>query len=116
MKKLFILLLVFYSLKAAAQDTIKNTGNADSVTSVRVPAMFPDGADAWRNFLNQHVHKDVAANHRAPQGNYIVTVSFLIDTTGEVTEVTILNDPGYGTAEDVKRAFKNCPDWIPGHH
>lgn len=25
----------------------------------------------------------------------------------------VLQDPGYGTADDVLRAFKHTPDWLP---
>ena len=98
-----------------AQDTAKQTVtiNTDSFTSVQKEAQFPGGQDAWRQFLEQHVHPRVAARHKAPPGNYTVTISFLVDKTGKVTEVKALNDPGYGTAEDAVNAFKHTPDWIP---
>ncbi len=98
-----------------AQDTAKQTTAIDtpSLVSVQVEARFPGGTDAWRAFLEQHVHPRVAAKHKAPPGNYTVTISFLVDKTGKVTQVQALNDPGYGTAEDAVNAFKHTPNWIP---
>jgi protein TonB len=55
----------------------------------------------------------VPAKHKAPAGTYTVTIRFLVDKTGKVTEVEALNDPGYGTAQDAINAFKHTPDWIP---
>jgi hypothetical protein len=37
----------------------------------------------------------------------------MVDTTGKVYDVQIVNDPGYGTAQDVLKAFKHCPLWTP---
>ena len=54
-----------------------------------------------------------AAKHKAPPGNYTVKVSFLVDKEGKVSNVEIINDRGYGTADDVLKAFKHSPDWIP---
>ena len=78
-----------------------------------IPARFNGGQDAWRKFLEKNIHPRVPADNGAKPGNYTVTVSFLVDTTGKVSDVQIVNDPGYGMAGDVLRAFKHCPDWIP---
>jgi protein TonB len=115
MKYTLIAAFLFLSLSLHAQDTTKQTITIDShtFTSVQTEARFPGGKDAWRAFLEEHVHPKVAARHKAPPGNYTVTISFLVDKAGKVTEVHALNDPGYGTAEDAVNAFKHTPDWIP---
>ena len=76
-------------------------------------AKFPGGQQAWFKFLEKNIHTEVAANHGAKPGNYLVTVSFLVDTSGKLSEVQVLNDPGYGTAEDVLKALKHSPNWLP---
>lgn len=115
MKITILACLFIVSLHASAQDTdIVPQGNkTDTLTSVDVEAKFPGGIDAWRTFLVEHVHVTVAANHKAPPGNYTVEVSFMVDTTGKVTNVKIDQDPGYGTADDVLKLFKHSPNWIP---
>src|ERR1044072_2895041 len=112
MKYALIAAFLILSVCLHAQDT---TAAKKDITfpSVQVEAQFPGGRDAWVTFLEQHVHPKVAAKHKAPPGKYTVTMSFLVDTTGKVTEVQALNNPGYGTAEDAVKAFKHTPKWIP---
>ena len=96
-----------------AQDTSIHKVTSDSSTSVRVKPQFPGGSDAWLHFIVMNIHADVAYQHGAPTGSYIVTASYLIDTTGKISNVTILKDPGYGTGQDVLKLLKHSPRWIP---
>ena len=107
---LSIFLLTCFCLHA--QDTTQQDGDKE-FSKVQVEAKFPGGQIAWQEFLQQHIHARVPAKHKAPPGNYTVTMSFLVDKTGKVTDVKALNDPGYGTAQDAVNAFKHTPDWIP---
>ena len=43
----------------------------------------------------------------------MVTISFLVDDNGKVSEVKALTNPGYGTAEEAVRVVAKGPDWIP---
>ena len=76
-------------------------------------AMFPGGSNAWTEYLQNNLHSNVAAKHKAPVGTYTVTVSFLVDKEGKVIEVQALTQPGYGTSEEAIRVIKNSPDWLP---
>lgn len=82
-------------------------------TSVQVEAKFPGGQDAWLKYLERNLNAQTPSDHRAPAGNYTVTVSFLVDEEGNVSDVHALNDPGYGTAEEAVRVIKNGPKWVP---
>ena len=113
MRHLYLLVLLFFVDQASAQDTTNTSSANNANTSVNVPAMFPEGQEVWKKLLNSRLNPFTPAEMGAGPGVYVVTVSYVIDTTGEVTELKILNDPGYGTAGDVKRAFKNVPKWIP---
>ena len=112
MKILLLASLLLLTVCLYAQDT---TGTEKDVTftSIQIEAQFPGGQDAWIAFLTNHIHPTVAADHKAPLGRYTVTVSFLVDETGKVSEVQVINDPGYGTANDVLKAFKHIPNWTP---
>jgi protein TonB len=117
MKPLFFLSLLLLTLHAGAQDSSANDIAIDtagkSSTSINIPAAFPGGSEAWKKFLEKRLHSGVALDHGAPRGRYTVTVSYKIDTTGKLTEIEILQDPGYGTIIDVISALKKSPLWIP---
>ena len=107
MKYTLIAGFLFLNVSLHAQLSVYN--RADTTYPV-----FAGGNEAWLNFLKTKLHPQTPVIHKAPAGTYIVTVSFFIDTTGKVCAVTIVNDPGYGTGNDVLNAFQHCPSWIPG--
>lgn len=76
-------------------------------------AMFPGGAEGWRNYLLSHLKSDVPSRKKAPVGDYTVMVSFLVMKDGKISEVKAENDPGYNTAEEAVRVIKSGPNWIP---
>ncbi len=82
-------------------------------TSVQVEAKFPGGQDAWRKFLERNLNNQTPADNGAAPGNYTVTVSFLVDKAGNISEVKALNDPGYGCATEAVRVIQKGPKWQP---
>jgi protein TonB len=106
MRTIIIAAFVLLNISLHAQNN--QTTQHDSI-----PATIIGGQDAWRHFLEKNIHSQTPADHGAKPGTYTVIVSFLVDTTGKVSDVQIINDPGYGTAKDVLNAFKHCPDWTP---
>ena len=42
-----------------------------------------------------------------------VTVSFLVDKNGNISQVQALNDPGYGCAQEAVRVIQKGPKWTP---
>lgn len=111
--------LAYRAFYDKAADELKGE-NYDSIGK-RIPgfftfqkgAIFADGTEGWVDYLSSHVKSNVPVKKGAPPGNYTVVVSFLVNKEGKVTEVTALNDPGYGTAEEAERVIKNSPSWIP---
>ncbi len=77
------------------------------------PALLDDDTTntSWIHFLQRYLKPQVAANNGAPPGVYFVDMIFLINQDGSISEVSILEDPGYGTAAEVKRLMSNSPDW-----
>ena len=41
-------------------------------------------------------------------------VSFIIETNGEISNIKVLRDIGYGTGEEAVRVLKLSPKWTPG--
>ena len=117
MKPLFLFTLLFFVLYVGAQDSSVNKISNDTVNkspgSVNIPATFPRGSEVWKEYLNAHLIPATALDNGAPPGKYTVVVSYVIDTTGKITQIQILEDPGYGAGNDVRRVLKNSPQWIP---
>ncbi len=82
-------------------------------TSVQVEAKFPGGQEAWNKYLTRNLDAQAPTNAGAPQGNYTVTVSFLVSKDGSISEVQALNDPGYGCGAEAVRVIKKGPKWQP---
>jgi periplasmic protein TonB len=82
-------------------------------TSVQVEAKFPGGQGAWTKFLERNLNNQTPADNGAAPGNYTVTVSFLVDKEGNISQVQALTDPGYGCASEAVRVIQKGPKWIP---
>jgi protein TonB len=82
-------------------------------TSVQIQARFPDGVDGWRKFLERHLNKDLPSENGAPAADYTVTVSFIVDREGNISDVRAENDPGYGTKAEAIRVILKSPKWTP---
>jgi protein TonB len=93
--------------KAQAEDYDKE------FKTVQIEAKFPGGAGAWQKYLERNLNSNVPVDNGAPPGNYTVIVSFLVDKSGNISEVQALNDPGYGTATEAVRVIKKGPAWTP---
>ncbi len=82
-------------------------------TIVEIPAEFPGGVTAWTKYLERNLNRDLPVQNGAPYGKYVVTLSFLVDKTGVISDVRAENDPGYGTKEEAIRVIKKGPNWKP---
>lgn len=77
-----------------------------------IEAKFPGGAEAWKRFIEKNIsHFAVYGN--AHKGIYMVMLKFTVDEVGNVSDVKVILDPGYGTAEAALRIFEHCPNWVP---
>ncbi len=126
MKRTFILCFVstlLYFTSQAQEHKLDNViTNKDSAhdsnepifTSVDIEAAFPGGVTGWCQFLQKHLRTKVPIKNKAPLGRYTVTVLFIVDKDGTISDISIKNDPGYGTAEEVIRVLKKSPKWSPG--
>ncbi|MGF7232654.1 MAG: hypothetical protein ACQR30_14935, partial [Arachidicoccus sp.] len=74
-------------------------------------AEFPSKGQGWGMFLKRNLKSQLPADNGAPEGKYSVTVSFLINRAGEVTEAKALNDPGFGSAQEAVRVIAQSPKW-----
>lgn len=89
-----------YLVKCEASEVVdKKTCTEESLLDYMMSDLsFPEGA------LADDVHQ------------FQLTVEFIIDTAGMVSEIKILDDnPKYGT-DEVKKWLRSCPKWVPAHN
>ncbi|MCU4176702.1 energy transducer TonB [Carboxylicivirga sp. N1Y90] len=74
--------------------------------------VFPGGDAALLKYVNQNVRYPVICQENGVQG--MVTVSFVIDEKGKVTNVKSLRSPDPNLEREAVRVVKTLPDWKPG--
>lgn len=74
-------------------------------------ASFPGGVKEWVRYLQKNLRYPEEAIESGTGGS--ITVQFIVDREGNISEVKALTDPGYGLAEEAVRIIKRGPKWIP---
>ena len=111
--------MIFRQKQQPKQETIKSeNGNATTPTndenvidskSIELDPEYPGGITNFRKYI--------AKNFRVPEVEGLkgkIIVSFIVEKDGSLSQIKVLNDIGYGTADEIKRVLKECPKWKPG--
>jgi protein TonB len=108
MKKHF-LFLIFLIISNTYSQELKIDEKAFSITEVDEKPHYKGGVEKFYSY--------VAKKFRAPEEPGLkgkIIVEFIIEKDGSISNFTVIQDIGYGTAEEVARVFKDCPKWQPG--
>lgn len=81
-------------------------------TSVEQLPEFPGGQAALMKYLNSNIKYPPAAREDNIEGR--VTLKFVVDRDGSVTNIEILRDIGGGCGKEAVRVVGNMPKWRPG--
>lgn len=73
---------------------------------------YPGGTKAMYEFIKENLKTPRAAKRAGISGR--VFVSFFVETTGELTEVTVLKGLGFGCDDEAVRLIESMPKWKPG--
>lgn len=84
-------------------DAVYNTAGLD------VKPEFPGGLAAFYNFISGHIQ---LPDTKGQTGKVFVT--FIIEKDGELTNIKVLRDIGFGTGDAVKKVLRQSRYWIPG--
>jgi protein TonB len=87
----------------------KNDEPAGPYTIVEIEAKF----HGWEKFLYKHLNPQVPADNGAPAGSYTVSVKFVVDLEGNVSQVTPLTNHGFGMENEALRVLKKATKWEP---
>jgi hypothetical protein len=82
-------------------------------TKTEVPPKFPGGEVAWRKFLEKNLNASTPVNNGAPVGQYEVSVQFIVDKEGNISNTKSLTTHGFGMEEVVVNLIKKGPAWEP---
>jgi protein TonB len=120
MKNILALTSAFFlSLTLSAQQTPPLNPPAESSPNPIYMAMdvdkapaFPGGQEAQNQFMVKNIKYPAEARNRGIQG--VVVISFIVEKDGKITNITVLRNPGGGTAEEAQRLVSAMPNWEPG--
>lgn len=111
MKNYLILFFIFFSFQFIKAQEI-NSGVSDkiyNINEVDVKPDFPKGIKFFYSFIGNNFQPPTIAGL-----NGKVVVSYVVETDGTLSNLNVIEDMGYGTAEEALRVFRKCPKWIPG--
>lgn len=80
---------------------------------VEVEASFKGGEREWTKYLIRNLDANVPVENGANEGTYTVTVQFIVDKEGKISDVRALSNHGHGMEEEAIRVIKKGPDWVP---
>ena len=87
-------------------------GKLYDLGSVEVAPEYPGGQSAFAKFLGSHIRYPTAARENGIQGK--VYIGFIVEKTGELSDLKIIKGIGGGCDEEALRVLKNSPVWKPG--
>jgi TonB family protein len=102
--------------KITEKPKIKNVGIIkiiafDSVDGVEKLAEYPGGLNKFYAFLNNNINYPKNAIKNNIEGN--VKIEFTINQKGNSEQYIIINDLGYGCAQEIIKALKKMKQWLP---
>jgi protein TonB len=119
MKKisLLIFILLNFMLSASAQQNspnpIQNTEIEELVDYDKVKIKPQFKGETWAFYLSHNLRYPENALKNKISGK--VYVSFIIEKSGDISNVTLVEGLGYGLDEEAIRLIKNSPKWKPGY-
>lgn len=84
-------------------------------TKVEHEAKFPGGMDAWKKYLERNLNAGIASDNGAPEGLYTVTLQFVVDINGSISNIETIQVPKAcpDCGNEAIRVMKKGPKWEP---
>jgi hypothetical protein len=110
----FLFLLIALCSVSAAGYSQSSRDSLPSVLNPEKRAEFKGGINGWNKFLESNLDRNLLERKGAPSGSYRVSGNFLVDAAGNIADIRVETDPGYGAAEEFIRVMKRSSGkWIP---
>ena len=96
------------------EDSIIDNGKERIYELTEKLAMFPGGEEKLYQFLNMNIQYPEEASEKNIEG--LVSVRFVIEKDGTITNPQIIFDIGSGCGKEVMRVIGLMPKWVPAEH
>jgi protein TonB len=80
---------------------------------VEIRSVFPGGDSSWVESIETKLNQSIQLRKGSKKGKYLVSVQFVVDEDGSISDVKALTSNGYGMEEEVLRAIKKKTKWLP---
>lgn len=91
---------------------VKQNGSSDVFTAVEQEPEFPGGTQALMEFIRTNLRYPEPCFKDSIEGR--VTLSFVVERDGSVTEITKMRSPNEELTKEAIRVVSAMPKWIPG--
>ncbi len=108
-KTLFLVISFFVVSLVSAQDSSGADNNVYNSVGISIKPEFPGGMEAFYKYIGDSYR---VPNTRGTSGKVIVT--FVVEKDGDLSDIKVIKDFGFGTGKEAVRILKKCPKWIPG--
>jgi hypothetical protein len=78
---------------------------------VETNSVFPGGDSSWVQSIETKLNQSIQLGKGAKKGKYLVSVRFILDKDGSISDLKALTINGYGMEEEVLRAIKKKAKW-----
>ncbi|WP_395045158.1 energy transducer TonB [Flavobacterium sp.] len=83
-----------------------------NMAQVEVKPEFPGGMQKFFQYVGRSFNMP---DDESFTGGKIL-VNFIVEKDGSISEIKVLKDIGFGTANEAIRVLKSCPKWMPAEH
>jgi protein TonB len=108
----FLIIPFLSSTKATSKTDTAKTTQRKVFYFVEIEPVFPGGVSGFYQFINTNLQYPEVARLLGINGT--VTVSFWIDKTGKVIDVSAQKSLGAGTEYEAAKVVSASPHWRPG--
>ncbi len=113
LRPLYYTLVCALGIVASTANSIAQLNDTTVYVVVEHQPEFPGGLDAMKNYLLANVRYTAEAKKAGIKDRVII--SFIIEPDGQMTEIRLLKEIGYGCDEEAIRVVKKMPRWTPGN-
>lgn len=113
MKKTVIMIVSFLCFSLVYPQVVLPMDTPVLYEAVEVKPVFPGGITEFMKFVMKNYQ--VPEEEEGGGATGIVQVSIVIDATGTVSKIDILQDVGTA-GKEIKRVLSKCPKWTPGRN
>jgi len=103
---------VQYDFNANQQQQVVEEPKPQIFTYVEQMPDFPGGQTELMKFLQKNLRYPPAARENGIEGR--VVLQFVVDESGNISDIQVLRDIGGGCADEAIRVVKMMPPWKPG--